>query len=293
MVNILSSMDDVLQFVVAEILESGQTASPRGYPTREILGCSFRLTNPRARKIAIPARKWSFEYAVGELCWHLAGRKDVGSIAYYSNIWRRLSDDGQNITGSCYGNKIFVSSGTQQSQWDSIINILSNDIFSRRAVISLASDISFSEAASVDVPCISTIQFIYRDGALNCLTTMRSNDAILGLCYDVFFVTMLQELLCLMLNMKIGWYQHNSGSTHLYAKHYELARAIYNTKHACQSEPMKPMSSVESIPLFIEVERLLRVGESLALSRAQNLPEYWHELAQPLIQKAARTHMIG
>jgi thymidylate synthase len=57
-----------------------------------------------------------------------------------------------------------------------------------------------------------------RDDKLLCITNMRSNDAILGLSYDMFSFTMLQEFVANMIGVEVGPYYHNAGSFHVYVK---------------------------------------------------------------------------
>ena len=52
------SMDTVLRSATQEVMERGAISSPRGLRTRELVEFSFRLDNPRARKIHLRARRW-------------------------------------------------------------------------------------------------------------------------------------------------------------------------------------------------------------------------------------------
>ena len=45
------------------------------------------------------------------------------------------------------------------------------------------------------------MQFFVRSGALHAITHMRSNDIILGSPYDIFFFTMLQEMMAVALEV--------------------------------------------------------------------------------------------
>ena len=276
-------IDEALIGIIKKIVKEGETVSPRGAETREILGCRFRLTNPRARCVTLPSRKWNFSLAVGELCWHMAGSDSLEFISYYSKNWDSFSDDGVCIRGSCYGHKIFTRKPGFLSQWEKVKLELSNDVSSRRAVLSFLDCDEGPASMSKDVACITSIQFIVRSGRLHCINAMRSNDAIWGLCYDVFLVSMLQERLARELNLELGWYEHHATSMHVYKKHYEMAEAIMN-----ESPPpfhsMSKMETVKSVPAFLNVEKLLREGSPTGLTKAPCLPPYWRELAAPLIE---------
>jgi thymidylate synthase len=55
---------------------------------------------------------------------------------------------------------------------------------------------------------------------------MRSNDAWLGLPYDVAQFTMLQEAVAAHWGLALGRYVHIDGSLHLYERDMKAARAI-------------------------------------------------------------------
>lgn len=281
------SMDEVLRAALDDIFQLGHLVSPRNMETTEVLGWGFRLTEPRARKIELESRHWSESLAIGELCWHLSGSDDVDFISYYSRKWASFSEDGRRIIGSCYGKRIFSEVGNR-NQWNMVKEQLLTDPQSRRAVLTLHDTERDLIPAGLDQPCITTVQFLIRDGFLNCISTVRSNDVIWGLCYDAFFMTMLQELLASELNIRLGWYQHFANSLHIYKPFYQMGRAILAEHPQPQSRPMSPMSSIESLPNFLSVEAKLRKGYPDGIQAAEALPKYWRDLAQPLVRKHLR-----
>lgn len=279
----LKSLDEAL-VAACEAALNGDEAAPRGMRTRETLGYRFRLENPRARWVHNPVREWSSSFAIGELCWHLSGSDDVDFVAYYAPQWREYSDDGERIWGSCYGRKIFEEPHPDEPQWDQVKRLLQRDIDSRRAVLTLAKP-DAHPVARKDLPCISSIQFIVRDQRLHCFGVMRSNDVIWGLSYDVFFMTMLQEVLARELDLALGWYEHYAASLHVYERHFELADRIVAQGAPLSVPAMEPMSHIEAIPEFLEVEAALRQGRPSGVRRANELPAYWQRLTAPLVQK--------
>lgn len=273
------STDEVLLYVLTALLREGREVSPRGVQTSELLGHSFRLLNPRARRISLPRRGWKESLAVGEFCWHLSQSNSVDALAYYTANWANYSEDGQRITSSCYGRRIF--GGGIQSQWSRVKRALATDIATRRAVLALA-DTEVSLESAKDVSCLTAIQFIVRDGRLNCITTMRSCDVMWGLCYDVYLCTMLQELMAVEIGVEVGWYQHSCGSLHLYERFAEMAEQIANEGLVSVAPPMSPLTSPEFLPAFLEAEVAMRENRPDASEKVASLPEYWRELAIPL-----------
>lgn len=284
----VASADEALIGVLSDIWTQGTVTSPRGLRTREAQGLSFRLTNPRARRIALPERRWNEALAVGEFCWHASGSKDVSFISYYVRKWGEFSEDGCSIEGSCYGNRIFSVVGNEVSQWDALLALLRRDPATRRAVLVLSDPMSLRTSAAVDVPCISMIQFLVRDGLVHCHNFMRSNDAIWGMCYDIFFVTMLQEMLACELGLEVGDYYHICSSLHVYERHFSLAEAIisrYPAGQMIRHDPMSPMKEVTSLARFLRLEEMLRKGEIVRDSHIAELGRFWQELLTPLMEK--------
>ncbi|MCH7992208.1 MAG: thymidylate synthase, partial [Gemmatimonadetes bacterium] len=92
--------------------------------------------------------------------------------------------------------------------------------------------------SSKDIPCTIQFQFLVRDGRLNMITTMRSNDVFWGLPYDEWMFTNVQFAVAYALNMDVGWYQHNTGSLDAYV---DRDMEALNALHAPDgSEEMPP-----------------------------------------------------
>jgi len=272
--NVFESVDAVQSWILGVLLDHGTEVSPRGLATREVLGLSFRLRHPRRRCITNNARRFSLPLALGEFAWHMNKADDVASLAYYAKRWSEFADDGRRIAGSCYGRKIFSANADLTSQWDRMLDLLRADLLTRRAMLSLW-DHSGLNSSSVDVPCTATIQFLVRSGRVHAVVTMRSNDSIWGLPYDVFLFTMLQEYLAVTLNLELGEYTHFAGSMHLYERHAALAERILRTQD--EDFEMPPMAG--ALQDFLDAESRIRLGD---LSPRQELHEYWQACAEVL-----------
>jgi len=274
------SLDAVQRWALRAALEQGSVSTPRGAKTLELIGAGFSLTQPRRRCIAMPERRWSLPLAIGEFSWHVSGSDELSFIAYYAPRWREFSSDNAKIEGSCYGKRVFqrdVNGG--ESNWDRLIHLLRMDPESRRAILNFQqSPAEALDPTSKDVACASTLQFFVRSNALHALAYMRSNDIVLGLPYDVFLFTMLQELLAQTLNLNLGTYHHFAGSLHLYGRHFDLAERVLASPEPPVFE-MPPMGSIDELPDFLKAERLLRLGTDADRTR---LSPYWQELAAVL-----------
>lgn len=114
---------------------------------------------------------------------------------------------------------------------------------------------------------------------------MRSNDAIWGLPYDVFFFSMLQERLAQELGMRLGRYSHFATSLHVYERHFGMVQAILDTR-GFQKKLMPAMERLHDLPLFLENER--RIRRDGVLSRSDRLSGYWGDLEAVLLLHADR-----
>jgi len=271
------SLDEVQRWALREVLVAGREAAPRGVPTRELRAISFALRHPRRRCITNSSRRWSLPLAIGEFCWHVSGSNELPFIEYYAPRWREFSTDRRTIDGSCYGKKMFGDTPDGFSPWSQLVELLRLDPDTRRAVLSFY-DVSMALRADArDVACALTLQFLARDGSLDAIAYMRSNDAIWGLPYDVFLFTMLQELLACELGLALGLYFHVTGSLHLYGRHFKLAERILEDKSEFYFE-MPPMQAHLEVPLFLRLESALRVFGGVAEEELQAVQPYWRDL---------------
>ncbi|RVD70232.1 MAG: thymidylate synthase [Mesorhizobium sp.] len=277
------TMDHVQAMLLDAVLRAPAVA-PRGMKTYELIASGFALSHPRCRLIHGPERRWSLPLAIGELAWHLSGSDDVEQIAYYAPIWRRFSDDGNHIRGSSYGKRIFSQDGHHETQWERLLRLLQHDPYSRRAVLNLQQDAAEAlDPNSADVSCVTSCQFLIRDGALDLIVHMRSNDIIWGLPYDVFLFSMLQEMLALELGIALGRYFHFAGSLHLYERHVDLAARILDAG-VVPGPAMAPMEALQEVPAFLAAERCARNGSAIGF----DLSPYWRSLLEPVQQYANR-----
>lgn len=152
----------------------------------------------------------------------------VGAFAPYAN-------DG--IFWGAYGPRAAGDVGE-------VVKLLKRDPDSRQAVITLFdSDRDLGRPDVKDVPCTLSIQFLLRDEYvphvnpsaapysnvrkfLHMWVAMRSNDAWLGLPYDLGQFSLLQSAVAQALGARIGTYTHSVGSMHLYERDWAAAELI-------------------------------------------------------------------
>ncbi|TDC81857.1 thymidylate synthase [Actinomadura sp. 7K507] len=212
------SANELCAKACARILSEGRVAAPRGLPTREVLGSSLWLADPRARLVDLPPhRVINPAFAVAETLWILSGSGEAwihefnGSLAAYV---------GDGPPHGAYGPRLRAWAGIDQ--FDRVRRLLLNDPDTRRAVLTV-----FDPARDLvderDIPCTLGHRFYLREGALHMVTSMRSQDVWRGLPYDLFAATVLLEVMAGWVGARVGRWHHQVDSLHLYAP--ELAAA--------------------------------------------------------------------
>jgi thymidylate synthase len=260
---------------LAALLNHGDRIEPSRGSARELRGIRLELTNPRVRLSRSHARGKAFS-CLGELVWYLAGSGDADHIKFYVKKYRDEAEPDGSVHAA-YGTRLFA----EARRVFTAIDILRNKRDSRQAVVPLL-DAADLVRGSGHVPCTSTLQFFLRDGAVDLVVSMRSNDVYLGLPHDVFAFTMLQEMVARSVGAELGTYIHVAGSLHLYDEHQEQARSFlaegFTVPKAMPPMPQgDPWSDVKKL---IEVEQTIRLGGHLDVAAVDS--PYWTDLARLL-----------
>jgi thymidylate synthase len=277
------SLEDAQRAILSHLLTEGRGTSPRGVATVESRALSFTLLSPRHRCILNRERRWSLPLALGELCWHLSGSTQAEALTYYAPTWQSFADADGQIRGSCYGSKVFLSADGC-SPWMRARNLLQSDRDTRRAVLYFNDASSHLVPGCRDAACANSLQFFIREGILDAVVCMRSNDVIWGLPYDVFLFTFLQEMMAANLGVELGSYHHFAASLHLYAKHRSLAERILKCEPPTEFR-MPPLENPAGIQTFLDFERRIRLDIRIDNEQRNLIEEcdaYWHDLVQVL-----------
>jgi thymidylate synthase len=135
--------------------------------------------------------------------------------------------------------------GGNTDQLDNVRLLLKQSPDTRRATIQLF-DPGKDFASVSDIPCTIGYRFSLRDNRLDLVTNMRSQDAWLGLPYDLFFGTVLLELMARWVEVQVGVYRHVIDSFHLYSRDCKSAQSV-NERNA---------GSFDAVKLFVEWNNL-------------------------------------
>lgn len=239
-----------------------------GRTTYEVLNANLELKNPLDRIVTHPLRKMNLGFAFAEFLTELIGDSDLATMKAFVGSYDRFSSDGETIDGSYAARLNEPYNGHQLEQ---IVKILKRDPESRRAVATLyrAYDDLWGGGGK-NTPCTLSLQFLLRNNALNLITTMRSNDYYLGLTYDVFNFTMIQEWVARMLNVEVGRYFHNDGSLHVYDTDIAVLSNI-------DEAPMPWTRTMDVMPIAAarEMERVAEIYSLMAADAAEGCLDHF------------------
>lgn len=251
--------------------------SPRGMPVKEILGLQFRLTDPLNSLITLKSRKLNYQFAVIEKFEYLYGKHDPERLIAYN----------KNLAG--YRGEYGYFDGNYAERFNfwlrHIYQLLKADPDTRQGVITIYD--TTARHQSKDIPCTLNLHFFQREGKLNLIVNMRSNDLLWGTPYDVNAFCFLQEVMASWLGVEVGQYIHNNGSTHIYLepeKNYEQLITVSKDSETFDVKNPKFDLSFEDtqkyLPLFMAAESILRtegLGSAKYHVTAMNLPKCLEE----------------
>lgn len=199
----------------------------------------FKITNPCARHITLPERKWFKVLPYAESLWIASGRNDMDFITHYLPRMDDYSDNHITMRGG-YGPRVRHYNGSstdydnksicsecefEADQLRYVVECFQQDINTRRAIITLGDpmkdcfDNDKTLKQTKDIPCTRTLQFIKdsKSNKLNLVVTMRSNDLIYGAsAVNIFNYTFMQEYMAAILGLEIGSYFHIVSNMHYY-----------------------------------------------------------------------------
>jgi thymidylate synthase len=224
--------------LLLELVLHGDTHHPRGMETREILGVQLTVHDSYSNILYSPIRNLSYKFMVAEWLWISAGCNDVASIAKYNKNISKFSDNGETFWGA-YGPRL-------TKQHDYMVSTLIKDPDSRQAVSTIYEP---TPPATKDVPCTVSFQVFIRGGKMHAVVNMRSSDIWLGLPYDFFNFTRMQERFAAIFGLESGPITFNLGSSHLYSHNYEQASSVLDSAQVPES-----IKSPRLTGLFIEAD---------------------------------------
>lgn len=207
--------DTVWKNCLIDIEDKGALVNPRNQWVRELIGYQYQI-DMNAPIISLESRKMNYSFMFAEAAWICSGSNWLDDLTPFMKRYADFSDDKVFLNGA-YGVKV-------AEQVSYVVNTLAYDRNSRQAVLNIWRE---RPGLSKDIPCTTTMQFLIRDGKLNMVTTMRSQDAVLGFSYDVFTFSSVALLVRNLLShvhgidCDLGTLTVTAGSFHVYEEHFD------------------------------------------------------------------------
>ena len=192
---------------------------------RELAGVNAKMEiDPKGVSICShrTSRVVPIRFVLAELCYILAGRGDVASIASYNKSMAHYSDDGTTIGGS-YGLRL-------KYQLPMLIQRLKDDVYTRQACATIYDEMDCLDVTKTHQPCNVFMQFLCRPPFLDLHVTSRSSDFVTGFSIDTLHW---QALLIMMANELSFPHQavlptelhYDIGSLHIYEADIAMVEA--------------------------------------------------------------------
>lgn len=239
-----SSADSVWRQAVSQLCINGALQESRDQTTLELLHVTFTITDPRQRLVY--GRPINPAFAIAEVIWIMSGANDVNFLSFWNPRMMRFVDEDKMILHGAYGYRL----GSQPELSQELVQHLRHESFiekdrldqikaayetlrhtphSRQVVLQIwdsKRDLPDPEPRSKDVPCNIVSHLMIRNGKLEWLQVMRSNDLMWGTPYNFIQFTTMQEIMAGWLGVEVGTYNHISASLHAYERHWQDVEAI-------------------------------------------------------------------
>lgn len=184
------------------------------YFTNELLGYSFMVVDT-TDKDELPkafGKENELEWAEAEFLERVSREKMNPGEAYKLRpVWEEFVHDGK--FSYSYPERIGL-------QVEKVIECLEKTPSSRNAIVCIWDPVIDIDriGGKMRVPCTMYFQFLIRNGKVNLIYNIRSNDLMTHWCWDVYLAIKLQEYVAEKLDREVGWFMQQIGSLHAYQK---------------------------------------------------------------------------
>ena len=194
-----NTADDVWRQIALAFGASNGTApqASRAGPTTEILHASISLANPRQRWVTSRRPAINPAFAIAEVVWIITGRRDAAFLTFFNRQYEKHAGAGPLYHGA-YGWRLRQHLGLDQLA--RAYDALRHNPDSRQVVLQIwdaKADMPHEDGRPVfdDIPCNVVSLLKVRDGALEWMQVIRSNDVFKGVPHNFVQFTSLQEIM--------------------------------------------------------------------------------------------------
>ena len=181
---------------------------------------AISINDPRQRWVVVRRPPMNVPFALAEVVWIMAGKRDLDFLEAWNSRLRELVGPGPTLHGA-YGYRLRRHLGL-----DRLVRTyepLSTSQYTRQVALQIwdsSIDLPHSDGmpADPDIPCNVPSLLNIRDRTPEWLQVIRSNDLFLGVPHNFVQFTCLQEIMAGWLNVGCGSYHQVSDSLHLYQR---------------------------------------------------------------------------
>ena len=276
--------------------------SRRG-PTKEILHVATSITDPRQRWVVSRQPPLNLAFALAEVVWIMTGRRDLAFLEYWNTKYRDFVGPGPDLHGA-YGYRL--RHHLRIDQLERAYQVLEHNPDTRQVVLQIwdsQEDMPAPDGTPVDqdVPCNIVAMPKIRDGKLEWLQVIRSNDMFLGVPHNFVQFTSMQELLAGWLGVECGSYTQISDSLHVYDRDWKSMVDSTALPSVSRNTDKLDLPKQESDRVFKQLEhRILLMIDGKAkpdvlegLASWDDAPEAYRNIAVVLTAEALRRRKLA
>lgn len=213
---------DLLQRILDEGVDRGDRT---GTGTRAVFGHQMRFDLAAGFPL-LTTKKLHIKSIIHELLWFISGDTNIRYLQENGvSIWNDWADENGDL-GPVYGKQWRhwqTPDGAEIDQLADLIEMIKTNPDSRRLMLSAWNPADVPNMALP--PCHCLFQFQVANGRLYCQLYQRSADCFLGVPFNIASYALLTHMIAAICGLKVGEFVHTLGDAHLYANHFEQARA--------------------------------------------------------------------
>ena len=213
---------DLLQRILDEGVDRGDRT---GTGTRAVFGHQMRFDLAAGFPL-LTTKKLHIKSIIHELLWFISGDTNIRYLQENGvSIWNDWADENGDL-GPVYGKQWRhwqTPDGAEIDQLADLIEMIKTNPDSRRLMLSAWNPADVPNMALP--PCHCLFQFQVVNGRLSCQLYQRSADCFLGEPFNIASYALLTHMIAAICGLKAGEFVHTLGDAHLYANHFEQARA--------------------------------------------------------------------
>jgi thymidylate synthase len=220
---------DIREEIIRKFLLKDFVIDRTGAQLVEIVGASFRATEPTI------FGKPNDEYIAREIAWYESQSLYVADIpGKIPPIWTSVSSDEGKINSN-YGYLIFSADNCYQYE-NTLATLLQHPESRRAVMIYNRPEIQheYCEKGMNDFICTNAVSYLIRDGKLNAVVQMRSNDVVFGYANDFAWQKyvlnkLAKDLTDGGLSTAPGVITWQAASLHLYSRHFNRVEELLDS----------------------------------------------------------------